>query len=106
MFHSDQFEETPQLMSNFILSVLPPSAVGALVAVAVGDAQWEDVLWDREEHFKGTKDPVGSAEGNNDPYAWDCDDINGAEKSHWVGVDRDQRSAYLIVGALRSETLL
>ena len=87
-----------------LTSILPNIRDAKTVAVTISDAQWEDVLWDREEEEKGGKT---SAEVNNDdPYAWDAKDAPEWKQGDWIGVDRDQRSAYLIMGALRSEGLL
>jgi hypothetical protein len=85
-----------------LTSILPNIRDAKTVAVTISDAQWEDVLWDREEEGAKT-----SAEVNDDdPYAWDTKDTPEWKQGDWVGVDRDQRSAYLIMGALRSEGLL
>lgn len=75
------------------------------VAVTISDAQWEDVLWDREEELKNVKSGTPEVP-KNDPYAWDSEDATEWKQGDWVGVDRDQRSAFLIMGALRSEGLL
>ena len=86
-------------------SILPNIRDAKTVAVTISDAQWEDVLWDREEHDKSLKNQKSNSQ-YNDPYAWDGDDITDWKQGDWVGVDRDQRSAFLIMGALRSEGLL
>lgn len=85
-------------------SILPIIRDAKTVAVTISDAQWEDVLWDREED-KSLKNETSDSKDNN-PYAWDADNITDWKQGDWVGVDRDQRSAFLIVGALRSEGLL
>lgn len=86
-------------------SILPIIRDAKTVAVTISDAQWEEVLWDREEEDKSLKNQAPESKDNN-PYAWDADDITDWKQGDWVGVDRDQRSAFLIVGALRSEGLL
>lgn len=73
--------------------------------MTISDAQWEDVLWDRDQEVREMKDPEPEVM-NDDPYAWDGTDIVEWKQGDWVGVDRDQRSAFLIMGALRSEGLL
>jgi hypothetical protein len=62
-------------------------------------------LWDREEDGKSLKNQKSNPQ-DNDPYAWDAHDITDRKQGDWEGVDRDQRSAFLIMGALRSEGLL
>ena len=94
-----------ELLSNLLTSILPNVADAKTVAVTISDAQWEDVLWDREEELKNHK-PVIDEVQSNDPYAWDSEDCPEWKQGDWVGVDRDQRSAFLIMGALRSEGLL
>jgi hypothetical protein len=43
---------------------------------------------------------------DDDPYAWDNGEVVEWKRNDWIGVDRDRRSAFLIMGALRSESLL
>ncbi|KDR83716.1 hypothetical protein GALMADRAFT_236057 [Galerina marginata CBS 339.88] len=105
VFHSAIADGTSELLSNLLTSILPNIRDAKTVAVTISDAQWEDVLWDREEEGKGTKNVDPDAQ-DNDPYAWDSNDITDWRQGDWVGVDRDQRSAFLIMGALRSEGLL
>ncbi|KAF8913927.1 hypothetical protein CPB84DRAFT_1956727 [Gymnopilus junonius] len=105
VLHSAVADGTSELLSNLLISILPNVRDAKTAAVTISDSQWEDVLWDREEDMKGTKN-VDEQEQNNDPYAWDDTDITDWKRGDWVGVDRDKRSAFLIVGALRSEGLL
>ena len=77
------------------------------VAVTISDAQWEDVLWDREEDlYKAGVDENQKSQDKDDPYAWDIDEVKDWKRNDWVGLERDRRSAFLIIGALRSESLL
>jgi len=105
VLHSAIADGTSELLSNLLTSILPNIRDAKTVAVTISDAQWEDVLWDREEQVKGTKDMDPEVQ-DNDPYSWDNNDITDWKQGDWVGVDRDQRSAFLIMGALRSEGLL
>lgn len=105
VLHSAGADGTSELLSNLLTSILPNIRDAKTVAVTISDAQWEDVLWDREEEVRGTKDTKPELP-NNDPYAWDNTDVVDWKQGDWVGVDRDQRSAFLIMGALRSEGLL
>ncbi|KAF8205014.1 hypothetical protein BJ912DRAFT_940012 [Pholiota molesta] len=107
VLHSEIADGTSELLSNLLTSILPNIRDAKTVAVTISDAQWEDVLWDREEELKCMN--MNNATPNsqsNDPYAWDEGDSVEWKEGDWVGVDRDQRSAFLIMGALRSEGLL
>ncbi|KAF9567306.1 hypothetical protein CPC08DRAFT_703216 [Agrocybe pediades] len=104
VLHSAVADGTSELLSNLLTSILPNVRDAKTVAVTISDAQWEDVLWDRDGGVNLSK--AETNEENNDPYAWDDTDVTDWKQGDWVGVDRDQRSAFLIVGALRSEGLL
>ncbi|KAI0639408.1 hypothetical protein C8Q77DRAFT_1081018 [Trametes polyzona] len=89
------------ILSNLLLSVLPNVADARIVAVTIGDAQWEEILWDDpddEERKQKERD-------EDDIYA-DENDLPVTRKGDWVGVERDRRSAFLIIGALKQEGLL
>ena len=105
VLHSAVADGTSELLSNLLTSILPNVRDAKTVAVTISDSQWEDVLWDREEELKNVNQTAAEAQ-NNDPYAWDTENLTEWKKGDWVGVDRDQRSAFLIMGALRSEGLL
>ncbi|RDB22501.1 hypothetical protein Hypma_010150 [Hypsizygus marmoreus] len=105
--HSPIADGTSELLSNLLTSVLPNVRDAKTVAVTISDTQWEDVLWDREELEKGVQDPIhDSPEASEDIYAYGDEDIPEKKRGDWIGVDRDRRSAYLIMGALRSEGIL
>lgn len=75
--------------------------------MTISDSQWEDVLWDREEEEKengAVKEERGK--DDDDIYAYGEEDASAPRKGDWSGVDRDRRSAFLIMGALRSEGIL
>jgi len=74
------------------------------VAVTISDTQWEDVLWDREAKGKSLDEKGDDLE--QDIYAFGDEDTSEKRPGDWTGVDRDRRSAYLIMGALRSEGIL
>ena len=75
--------------------------------MTISDTQWEDVLWDREDGGMYTDGAAALHEENTDDlYVYGDDDIPQKRPGDWVGVDRDRRSAYLIMGALRSEGIL
>ncbi|KAK7470615.1 hypothetical protein VKT23_002039 [Stygiomarasmius scandens] len=95
---------TSELLSNLLTSILPNTPDAKTVAVTISDAQWEDVLWDREEEQK-EKEESDEPDPDN-LYVYGDEDVPKPRRGDWVGVDRDRRSAYLIVGALRSEGIL
>ena len=103
VLHSPVADGTSDLLSNLLTSVLPNVRDAKTVAVTTSDSQWEDVLWDREEEEeKGTNESLE----DQDIYAYGDEGITEKKRGDWVGVDRDRRSAYLIMGALRSEGIL
>lgn len=92
-------------MSNLLASILPIIKDAKTVAVTISDAQWEDVLWDREGELYN-KTEAQDSQDKDDPYAWDTEEVKDWKSNDWVGLERDRRSAFLIIGALRSESLL
>lgn len=116
--------DLPFLLSNLLLSVLPNVPDARIVAVTIGyvgvsfvpcfgcamvltrwvvrDSQWEEMLWDEPDEDEEQK-PAKKEE--DDIYAED-DDQPATRKGDWEGVERDRRSAYLIIGALKQEGLL
>ncbi|KAI0081784.1 hypothetical protein K474DRAFT_1656163 [Panus rudis PR-1116 ss-1] len=94
---------TPELLSNFITSMIPLVPDARIHAVTIGDAQWEEVLYNQEEaqaQGEHTEPP------EDDVFCFGDDDRPVHRKGDWVGIDRDRRSAYAIVGGLRMEGLL
>ena len=92
--------------------------------MTITDAQWEDLLYRRKE----PGDPADLSEGitgtlvpefttrsgapkietEDDLYVYedDKDAVPETRPGDWIGLERDRRSAYLVVGALKSEGLL
>ncbi|KAJ7682774.1 hypothetical protein DFH06DRAFT_1162101 [Mycena polygramma] len=100
VLHSPIADGTSELLSNLLTSVLPNINDAKTVAVTISDSQWEDVLWDREEEEEEEKPTE-----DDDIYA--CGDEGSVlRRKDWLGVNRDRRSAYLIIGGLRSEGIL
>ncbi|THV08522.1 hypothetical protein K435DRAFT_814923 [Dendrothele bispora CBS 962.96] len=99
---------TSELVSNLLTAVLSNIRGATSVAVITSsDAQWEDVLWDREEEEKEKEQPDDPDPSPDDIYVYGDEDILAKpRRGDWVGVDRDRRSAYLIIGALKSEGIL
>jgi hypothetical protein len=104
---SSQESGSSELLSSLMVSVLPNLPDARTEAVTISDDQWEDVLWDREteEQIKSTVLKQKPRSGD-ELFVLPEDDVLGHSKGDWAGVDRDRRSAYLIIGALRSDGLI
>ncbi|KAI6047158.1 hypothetical protein EDC04DRAFT_592483 [Pisolithus marmoratus] len=105
VLHSQSADGTSELLSNMLLSVLPNIRDAKTVAVAVSDSQWEEVLWDREEEERQNRE-ISSPEDPDHIFVAGDEGLPCQKRGDWVGVDRDRRSAFLIIGALRSEGIL
>ena len=106
LLHSPITDGTSELLSNLLTSLLPNVSGATTVAVTISESQWEEVLWDREEEARGRTNVTDSEPKlEDDVYAYGDGDIL-EQKQDWVGVNRDRRSAYLIMGALRSEGIM
>ncbi|THH15503.1 hypothetical protein EW146_g4981 [Bondarzewia mesenterica] len=101
---SSEARHIPELLSELLLSILPNDRKEKISAVTISDAQWEDVLWDREAEENQTREV--EKEPTDDIYAVGEEDLSTRSKSDWEGVGRDRRSAYFIMGALKSERLV
>ena len=111
-------DETSEMLSNLLTSILPNVPNARTVAVTISEAQWDEVLWKRDQptvDFKSvdqrdalTSDICGHE--NSDILLYETDVVNdipsNSSKTDWIGLDRDKRSAYLIIGALKSEGIL
>ncbi|CAK5263042.1 unnamed protein product [Mycena citricolor] len=91
---------TSELLSNLLTSILPNLPDAKTVAVNISDAQWNDVLFD-EDDSESPGSPGDSGMEDEDIF------VSGEEKStisrqDWLGVNRDRRAAYLIIGGLNS----
>ncbi|PPQ71366.1 hypothetical protein CVT24_011752 [Panaeolus cyanescens] len=110
VLRSSMADGTSELLSNLLTSILPNIRDAKTVAVTSSDSQWADILWDREEEVKSFEasnaGPAQEKSDPDDPYNWDNDEVVELKKGDWMGLDRDQRSAFLIMGALRQEGLL
>jgi hypothetical protein len=93
------------LLNNLLVSILPNISDARMTAVTISDAMWEEVLWDREqEEAQLEKGPEKEEEPG--VFVYGDEGLVTHRKGDWTGVDRDRRSAYLIIGALRGEGLL
>ena len=103
---SQESSGSSPLLSSLLVSVLPNVPGAKAEAVTISDEQWEDVLWDREADEQRTVNEEFVYNEMEDIFVTPEDDGSSHSKGDWVGVDRDRRSAYLIIGALRSDGLI
>jgi len=103
---SQESSGSSPLLSNLLVSVLPNVPGAKAEAVTISDEQWEDVLWDREADEQRTVNEEFVWNEKEDIFVTPEDDGSSHSKGDWVGADRDRRSAYLIIGALRSDGLI
>jgi len=89
---------TSELISDLLTSILPNIRDAKTVAVTISDAQWEEVVEKDATEEKGTDEEDVYISGDMGRPAH--------KPADWIGVDRDRRSAYLIIGALKSERIL
>ena len=61
--------------------------------------------WDTEEELQREADRKKAQEDDDDIYATE-DDHPPFKKCDWIGLDRDRRSAYMIINVLKQEGLL
>ena len=91
------------MVTNLLTSVLPQMQGAKTLAVTVSDFEWAEVIfYEKEEGESGEK----KEEAGDDIWVSGEDEENVYKPGDWVGVERDRRSAYLIIGALRSEGII
>jgi hypothetical protein len=95
-----------ELLNNLLVSILPEIPDAKTVAVTMSDSVWEEVLWDREQEEEEADNQSANPEDIGDVFVSGDQGLATFRKGDWAGVDRDRRSAYLIILALRSEGLL
>ncbi|TBU35247.1 hypothetical protein BD311DRAFT_860781 [Dichomitus squalens] len=93
------------VLAGLLLSVLPNVPDPKLAAITLAEWQWEEVQWDSEEDLEREAEKRKKDEDEEDIYASEGDHPP-VRKGDWIGMDRDRRSAYLIIGALKQENLL
>jgi len=108
LLHTQTADGTSELVNGLLLSVLPNLPDAKTAAVTISDMQWEEVLWNREEEEEeqAKQERENALSPEDDIFVSDSDSLPTERRGDWVGVDRDRRSAYLIIGALRSEGIL
>lgn len=103
---SQESSGSSPLLSSLLVSVLPNVPGAKAEAVTISDEQWEDVLWDREADEQRTVNEESAGNEKEEIFVTPKEDGLIRSKGDWAGVDRDRRSAYLIIGALRSDGLI
>ncbi|EPQ59266.1 hypothetical protein GLOTRDRAFT_114006 [Gloeophyllum trabeum ATCC 11539] len=101
VLHSQTADSASELLSNLLTAILPNVRDAKIVAVTISDSQWEEVLWDREQEEDNIEDK--QEEIVDDIFVSGDQDLPVQRKGDWIGLERDRRSAFLIIGALRSE---
>ncbi|PCH41004.1 hypothetical protein WOLCODRAFT_131647 [Wolfiporia cocos MD-104 SS10] len=104
VLHCDTIDGSSELLSNLLASVLPMVPDVKIVAVTVADSVWDEVLGGPEDE-EGVEADTLNGDTDDDIYA-SPDDLPALRKGDWTGVNRDRRSAFSIVGALKQEGLL
>ena len=98
---------TMDLLTNVLVSILPNIPDAKTAAVQMSDSMWEEVLWDREQAEEELANPKPPETDDLDKvFVSGEEGMPPKQKNEWTGVDRDRRSAYLIIGTLRDEGLL
>ena len=102
----DTEDGNSELLSSLLISILPNVEGAKISAITMSESQWDEVLCDSEEADHPEPKPnVG--ENLDDIYVYaDQDTSSTPRKDEWVGIDRDRRSAFMIMGALHSEGIL
>lgn len=108
---SSSADGSSELLSNILISILPNTKDATIVGVTIADFQWEEVTWnqtDFSEHSEDMEfDDSKRKEDDDDLFVYDDEeDTSKRRNGDWTGVERDRRSAFLIIGALRSEGIL
>ena len=91
------------MVTNLLTAVLPQMPGAKTLAVTVSDFEWAEVIFYEKE--EGENDEKRQ-EVEDDIWVSGEDEESGYKSGDWVGVERDRRSAYLIIGALRSEGII
>lgn len=97
---------TLELLNNILVSIIPNIPDAKTAAVTISDPMWEEVLWNKEQEEEEAEYPPVDEEAVDGVFVCGNEGIVTKRRGDWIGVDRDRRSAYLIMGALKSEGLL
>lgn len=111
LLRTESTDGTSDLLSNLLTSILPNFRDAKMNAVGISDDQWREVLWDRDEEEESARRKAAAAKeeeqaDDDDDDIFGKDDDADSQPGDWHGVERDRRSAFLIIGALKQEGLL
>ena len=91
------------MVTNLLTSVLPQMPGAKTLAVTVSDFEWAEVIFYEKDEGESDEKKRGD---DDDIWVSGEDEESVDRPGDWVGVERDRRSAYLIIGALRSEGII
>ena len=97
---------TLELLNNILVSIIPNIPDAKTAAVTISDPMWEEVLWNKEQEEEDAESAPVDEEAVDGVFVCGNEGIVTQRRGDWIGVDRDRRSAFLIIGALKSEGLL
>jgi len=92
--------DTADMLSNLLTSLLPSTSGSKTIVFPITDAHWNDVLFDTDDRSEE------DAANEENVYIDGEQAVPRSRKGDWTGTYRDQRSAYLIIGALKTEGIL
>jgi len=99
-------DDTAVLLSNLLTSLLPTTIGAKTIVYPITDAHWEDVLFDTDDREERPWTRFGDGGEDDDIYITAEEAIPKEKRGDWTGDYRDQRSAFLIIGALKTEGIL
>ena len=96
--------DTAKLLQDLLSSIIPGAYGAKTIVFPISDADWEDVL----HGIDGREDRIILKDINDEEGLYITPDevLPTAKKGDWTGIYREQRSAFLIIGALKSEGVL
>ena len=77
-----------------------------LISGIFSEWQWEELQWDTEEELELEAERKKKEQETRDDIYASEEDQPASYKGDWIGMDRDRRSAYLIIQTLQQENLL
>jgi len=100
-------DDTAVLLSNMLTSLLPTTLGAKTVVFPITDSLWDDVLFDTDDRPERSWTGSNKTDTHGDEIFITAQEAIPKEKrGDWTGDYRDQRSAFLIIGALKSEGIL
>lgn len=93
-------------ISGLLSSSVPNVRDARLTVVTMSDEHWADALWDSDADDMPTMQKQASTDEDADLYCTLGEDDKEEHRNDWIGIARDRRSAYLILGSLKSDGLI